>query len=126
MSDLLSEIHEEVDRMTEKELVGLKEFLATYPDRLGSVLRNAPWDDEPETEEERKAVAEAEEWLEQNGGEGIPHEEVCREFGFEPAESPARIQWTRHATSDIRKISPRDRDRILHAVERLAKTDRGV
>ena len=65
------------------EVVGLKEFLATYPVRLGAVLRNAPWDDEPETEEERLAVAEAEEWLKQNGGKGIPHEQVMWELGLE-------------------------------------------
>ena len=86
MSDLLSAIHEEVDRMTEKELLGLKEFLATYPTRSDSVLRNAPWDDEAETEEERLAVAEAREWLEQNGGQGIPDEEIWREFGLEPGQ----------------------------------------
>jgi hypothetical protein len=30
------------------------------------------------TEEERLAVAESEEWLKQNGGRGIPHEEAMR------------------------------------------------
>ena len=54
-------LYEEVDRMTDDELVGLQEFLATNPDRLGAVLRKAPWDDEPETQEERLLVAEAEE-----------------------------------------------------------------
>ena len=51
MSDSRRELHEEIDRMAEEELVGLKNFLATYPDRLGAVLRNAPIDDEPESEE---------------------------------------------------------------------------
>ncbi|MDE0106802.1 MAG: hypothetical protein OXN96_03280 [Bryobacterales bacterium] len=83
MAEIRAALHEEIDRMTEGELVGLKEFLATYPDRLGAVLRNAPWDDEPETEEERLAVAEAEESLKQNGGKGIPHERVMRELGLE-------------------------------------------
>ena len=41
-SEMRSALYEEIDRMTEDELVGLKEFLATYPDRLGAVLRNAP------------------------------------------------------------------------------------
>ena len=80
---ICAEIHEEIDRMTEDELFGLRRFLATYPDRIGSVLRNAPLDDESETEEERLAVAEAEEWLKQNGGKGIPHEQVMRELGLE-------------------------------------------
>ena len=77
-----AEIHEEINRMTEDELLGLRRFLATYPDRIGAVLRNAPLDDEPETEEERLAVAEAEEWLKQNGGKGISHEQVMRELGL--------------------------------------------
>lgn len=83
MAEIRAALHEEIDRMTADELVGLKEFLATYRDRLGAVLRNAPWDDEPEPEEERLAVAEAEEWLKQNGGKGIPHEQVMRELGLE-------------------------------------------
>ena len=82
MTDIRSEIHEEVDRMTEKELVGLKEFLTTFPSRLGAIFRNAPWDDEPFAEEERLAVEEAEEWLKQNGGRGIPHDQVCRTLGL--------------------------------------------
>ena len=81
--EVRAEIHQEIDGMTEDEILGLKEFLATYPDRIGAVLRNAPLDDEPETEEERLAVAEAEEWLKQNGGKGIPHEQVMRELGLE-------------------------------------------
>lgn len=81
MSDLRSELHEEINRMDEGELLGLKKFLATYPDKIGAVLRNAPWDDEPLTEEDEKAVAESEEWFRQNGGKGIPHDQVMRELG---------------------------------------------
>ena len=42
LSEMRAALYEEIDRMTEDELVGLKEFIATYPDRLGAVLRNAP------------------------------------------------------------------------------------
>lgn len=83
MADVRSEIHEEIDRMTADELLGLKKFLATFPDKMGAVLRNAPLADEPLTEEEEIAVAEADEWLRQNGGRGIPHEQVMRELGLE-------------------------------------------
>lgn len=83
MSDIRSEVHEEVDRMTEKELLGLKEFLATYPDKMGAFLRNVPWDDEPLTEEEEALVAESDEWFRQNDGKGIPDEEVARRLGLE-------------------------------------------
>ena len=69
--------------MTEEELRGLKDFLATYPDQFGAFLRNAPWSDEPLSEEDKKAIAEGEEWIKQNGGRGIPHEEIERELGLE-------------------------------------------
>jgi hypothetical protein len=44
---------------------------------------NAPADDEPETGEEKQAVAEARVWLQRNGGEGIPHDEAMRRLGLE-------------------------------------------
>ena len=83
MPDLRAELHEEIDRMATEDLAGLKEFLATYPDKIGAVVRMAPWDDEPVTEAEMEAMDEALEWLEQNGGKGIPHDEVMRELGLE-------------------------------------------
>ena len=79
--DIRKEVHEEIDRMTEEEVKGLKEFLATYPDPVEAEFRKIPYDDEPFTEEDRRLLAEAQEWLEQNGGEGIPDEEITREFG---------------------------------------------
>jgi hypothetical protein len=45
-------------------------------------LAAAPIDDEPETEDERRAVEQSKEWLRQRGGKGIPHEEVLRGFGL--------------------------------------------
>ena len=51
-------------------------------DPVDIALRDAPFDDEPETEEEREAVAEALEWLAQNGG-GIPHDEAMRRLGLD-------------------------------------------
>lgn len=83
MREIRQGIHEEIDRMTDSELLGLKKFLATFPDRLGAFLRNVPVCEEPLSEEDRLALAEAEEWLKQNGGKGIPHEQVMRELGLE-------------------------------------------
>jgi hypothetical protein len=40
-------------------------------------------DDEPETENEKQAVAEARAWLQRNGGRGIPHEEAMRRLELE-------------------------------------------
>lgn len=83
MADIRHEVHEEIDRMTEKGLLGLREFLATLPDRVGAMLRNAPVDDEPVTEEDLRAIAESQEWFRQNGGKGIPHDQVVQELGLE-------------------------------------------
>ena len=41
-------------------------------------------DREPIGEEEERAVEEAKQWLRENGGKGIPHEEIMREFGLTP------------------------------------------
>lgn len=83
MSDLRAELHEEIDRMASGDLAGLKEFLASYPNKACAAVRNAPYDDEPVTEAEMEAMDEALEWLEQNGGRGIPHDEVMRELGVD-------------------------------------------
>jgi len=64
--------HALIDRLPETQLSAL----------VGP-LRNAPLDDEPETENEKRAVAEARSWLERNGGKGIPHEEAMRRLGLD-------------------------------------------
>ncbi len=46
---------------------------------LPRVLAEAPPDDEPETEEDRAAVAEA--WADYRAGRVVSHEEMQREFG---------------------------------------------
>ena len=53
-------------------------FLCADPVLLS--LLNAPPDDEPYTEEQRREDAEGEAAIAR--GEGIPHEEVLREFGL--------------------------------------------
>ena len=59
MSDTRQEAHELIDRMQETQLWALVGLLETivYPDK--ATLQNAPLDDEPYTETERQAVAQA-------------------------------------------------------------------
>ncbi|HXA50220.1 MAG TPA: hypothetical protein VNV86_07955 [Candidatus Acidoferrum sp.] len=52
--------------------------METIIDPVASALRKAPFDDEPETEDEKRAVAESRDWLARRGGNGIPHEEAMR------------------------------------------------
>jgi hypothetical protein len=75
--------HELIDRLPETQLSALVGLLETIVDPVTAALRNASIDDEPETEEERQAVAEARDWLKGNGGHGIPHQEAMRRLGLE-------------------------------------------
>ena len=45
--------------MAETQLTGLVQFLETIVDPVAAALRNAPLDDEPETDKESAAVSEA-------------------------------------------------------------------
>jgi hypothetical protein len=49
---------------------------------VSSAIANAPVDDEPETAEECRAVAESKAWFERHGGQGISHEQVLADFGL--------------------------------------------
>ena len=72
--------HELIDRLDAGQLSAVVGLLKVILDPVSRKLANAPLDDEPETEDERQAVQEAKDWLQQHGGEGIPHDEVLREF----------------------------------------------
>jgi hypothetical protein len=60
----------------------LVELPETIDDPVGDALRNAPLDDEPETDEEKQAVLAAQTWLESNSGKGIPHAEAMRRLSL--------------------------------------------
>ncbi len=80
MSGTRQHAHELIDRLPEAQLSALVGLLESIVDPVAAALRNAPVDDEPVTEEEERAVAEAREWLKQNAG--IPFEQVVAELGF--------------------------------------------
>jgi predicted transcriptional regulator len=56
------------------------EALNSTSDSVPLAFRDIPYDDEPETEEERAAVAEALREIEE--GKGIPHDEAMRRLGL--------------------------------------------
>jgi hypothetical protein len=58
----------------------VRTLLASLVDPLALALANAPLDDEPLTEEEQQALAGARASLAR--GEGIPHDEILKEFGL--------------------------------------------
>jgi hypothetical protein len=83
MTDPRQHAHQLIDRLPDTQLAALVGLLETIVDPVATALRNAPVDDEPETEEEKQAAAEARSWLQHNGGKGIPHEEAMRRLGLE-------------------------------------------
>jgi hypothetical protein len=74
--------HELIDRLPEAHLTALVGPLESILDPVAAALRNAAVDDEPETDDESRAVAEARQWLQRHGGKGIPHEEAMRRLGL--------------------------------------------
>ena len=83
MTDAREQAHQLIDRLPETQLSALVGLLETIVDPVAAAQRNAPIDDEPETEEEKRSVAETRDWLARRGGKGIPHEEAMRRLGLE-------------------------------------------
>ncbi len=80
MTDTRQQAHHLIDRMPETQLSALVGLLETIVDPVTAPLRNAPIDDEPQTEDEKQAVARSREWFKHN--QGIPFEHVVAECGF--------------------------------------------
>lgn len=76
--------HQLLDQLDAGQLAAVVHLLEVMTDPMTAALRNAPIDDEPFTDAERKAVAEADEWLKHN--QPIPHEEVLAELGLTMAD----------------------------------------
>ncbi|MBI4460322.1 MAG: hypothetical protein HY648_09735 [Acidobacteria bacterium] len=79
--------HDLIERLGPNQVTAVVGLLEAMLDPVSRAIANAPVDDEPETEEERQAVAESKAWFERRGGQGIPHEEVLGEFQT-PKKSP--------------------------------------
>jgi hypothetical protein len=75
--------HDLIDRLPSSQLIALIGLLETIVDPVAAALRNAPFDDEPETAEEQQKVLAAKTWLGNNGGKGIPHADAMRRLGLE-------------------------------------------
>lgn len=82
--------HELIERLAPKQVSAVVGLLEAMLDPVSRAIANAPVDDEPESEQERQAVAESKAWFERQGGQGIPHEEVLADFGFTPKDPTKR------------------------------------
>jgi len=91
MAANIQHAHHLLDQLGPGQLVAVVHLLETMvpPEEDGDTLSDA----------ERKAVAEADEWLEHN--QPIPHEEVLAEFGLTMAD------WDRMGREPLPEEAPR-------------------
>jgi hypothetical protein len=75
-----ADLHRLVDELPDESLDAAVVLLTRAKDPVLAALEAAPFDDEPETEEERRAVADAHTERER-GIEPVPLERVLAEFG---------------------------------------------
>jgi hypothetical protein len=80
--DPRQQAHSLIDRMATSQVSAVVGLLETMLDPVALAIANAPYDDEPESEEERHAVAASKAWMAEHPGQGIPHEEILAEFGL--------------------------------------------
>jgi len=72
--------HELIDELPPLQLAAVVGFLeAMLSDPVAHRLAAAPIDDETEGEGEGRAAEEARKWLREQGGGGIPHEQVLED-----------------------------------------------
>lgn len=80
VTDTKEHAHELIERLPANQLAAVVGLLEAMLDPVARAIAQAPLDDEPESEEEREAVAEARQWLRQHPG--IPFEQVLSDFGL--------------------------------------------
>jgi hypothetical protein len=76
--------HELIERLGPNQVSAVVGLLEALLDPVSRAIANAPADDEPEGEQERREVEESKAWFERQGGQGISHEEVLADFGITP------------------------------------------
>jgi hypothetical protein len=79
-TDTRHHVHALVDQLPAIQLAALETILQSMLDPLSRKLALAPADDEPFTEEDRRAIAEADEWSKRNAP--IALENVLADFGL--------------------------------------------
>ncbi len=72
-----------IDQLPESQLSALVGLLEAIVDPVAAALRDAPLDDEVETDGERAAVAEARRSLESNVGKGIAHADAMSQLALD-------------------------------------------
>jgi hypothetical protein len=78
--------HKLIEQLAPGQVPAAIGMLERLLDPVSGAIANAPVDDEPETDEERTAVAKSKAWFKQRGGQGISHQEVLADFGLIPVD----------------------------------------
>ena len=78
--------HELIERISTAQASAVVTLITTMLDPVDRAIANAPFEDEEISDEENRAVAASKAWLAEHPGEGIPHEEMLREFGINPED----------------------------------------
>ena len=88
-TDTKQHAHKLIDQLDSSTLATAVQFSSSFAmDPVTRSIATAPVDDEPLTDEEDRALRRADDWLKQNGGQGIPHGEVLGEFGLSMEDFP--------------------------------------
>ena len=78
--DPKQQAHELIDRMPSYQVSAVVGLLETMLDPFARALANAPFEDEPVSDEEAREIRESRASFAR--GEGVSHEEVLAEFGL--------------------------------------------
>jgi len=87
MSDTRQHVHELIDQLPPAQLSAVARLLEAMIDPVSRATAEAPADDEPVTEEDRRRFREGQARFAQRGT-GIPMDEVLAEFGLKPEDFP--------------------------------------
>jgi hypothetical protein len=84
MSTSRQHVHELSDLLPPAHLAAVEGLLESIIDPVRAALEHAPFDDEPVTQDERRDIAEAHEWLKHN--KPIPMEQVLADLGLDETD----------------------------------------
>jgi len=88
MSDTRQHLHELIDQLPPTQLTAVVGLVERMLDPVSHAVANAPADDEPRIDEDRRRLREGQAWFAQRGGNGLPMEEVLAEFGLKSEDFP--------------------------------------
>ena len=80
--------HELIDRLPAPQLSAVARLLEAMVDPVALAVANAPADNEPVTDEDRRRLHSGQAWFAQRGGHGSQMEEVLADFGLKPEDFP--------------------------------------